>query len=136
MRSRSSNRDARRLEHLLDTLVRHDGCSIGVEHDDVSLADRGAAHHHGLADRAWHLLLGAGARRTQRAQTGRPKLAQLLDVAHGRVDEERCDAAPLGLRREQLADESDRGRLRHGEDEHLPGLRLGDRGVHHQGMSP
>ena len=70
--------------------------------------------------------------RTQRAQTGQAELAQLLDVAHCGVDEHRRDAAALRLRREQLADERDRPRLGHRQHEHLAGLGLGDRGVHHQ----
>ena len=61
-----------------------------------------------------------------------PELAQLLDVANGGVDQQRGDAAALGLRGEQVADERDRPRLGHRQDEHLARLGLGDGGVHHQ----
>ncbi len=60
------------------------------------------------------------------------ELAELVEVAHRRVHEQGGDAAALRLRREQLADERDRRRLGHRQHEHLAGLGLGYRSVHHQ----
>ena len=59
-------------------------------------------------------------------------LDELLDVADRAVDQQRRDALRLRLRGEQVADHRDRRRVGHREDEHVAGLRVGDRGVDHQ----
>ena len=63
---------------------------------------------------------------------GQAELAQLLDVAHGGIDEQRRHPSPLGLRGDQLAGEGDRPRLGHRQNEHLARVRLGDGCVHHE----
>jgi hypothetical protein len=61
-----------------------------------------------------------------------PDLFELLEVAHGRVDEHRRDPAMLRLRGQQLADEGHRPGLGHRHDEHLTRLCLCDGGMHHE----
>ena len=48
-----------------------------------------------------------------------PELAQLVEVAHGPVHQHRGDALAERLGREQVADQGDRGRLRHRQHEHV-----------------
>ena len=75
----------------------------------------------------------AGARRPDETRPdGQAELAQLLDVAHRRVHQDRRRAPDLDLRRQQLTDQRDRPRLRHRQDEHLARLDALDGGMHHQ----
>ena len=85
--------------------------AVGVEHDDVALADLGAADGHRLADRA-RRVLGRAADPDPPRPDRQPELDQLLEVAHRRVDQQRGGAVRLGLRRQQLADQRDRPRPR------------------------
>ena len=82
----------------VDALPLDDDGPVRVEHDDVALPDRRASDLNGLADRAGNALLRAGDAHVARPDR-QAHLAQLLDVAHGCVDEDRGDAAPLRLRR-------------------------------------
>ena len=76
-------------------------------------------------------LLGAADANVPRPDR-KPELAELLEIAHRRVDEQCGDAPSLRLRREQLADEGDGPRLGHREDEHVARIGLGHGGMHHQ----
>ncbi len=60
------------------------------------------------------------------------ELDELVEVAHGAVDEQPRDAPHLGLRREQLPDERDRSRRGAREDQDVTGARVRDGGVHHR----
>ena len=105
--------------------------TVRVEHDHVAAPDRRASDLDRFADRAGHGLLRTG--HTHEARPDRQSdVAQLLDVAHGCVHEDRSDAASLRLRRQQLADERHRRRLGHRQHEHLAGLRLSDGRMHHE----
>ena len=63
---------------------------------------------------------------------GNPSFDQFLDIAARRIHQNRGRAAHLDLRRQQLADQRDRLRLRHGQHEHVAGLDVFDDGMHHQ----
>ena len=74
-------------------------------------------------------------RRALRAHEPRPDRQadrrQLVEVAYGAVDEDPGDALRLSLRRQQLADERDRGRLGARQHEDVARARVRDGGVHH-----
>ena len=122
---------AGRCQHLLDALALDDDRSVRVQDDDVTLTDRRAGDLDRLADRARGMLL-----RPSDADVARPdretELTQLLDIADGTIHEDRRHATALGLCREEISDERDGGRLRHGQHEDLSGLRLRDGRVHHE----
>ena len=94
-------------------------------------ADLRAADRDRLVDRPDDVLGGAAHAHPARPD-GQAQLAQLLDVAHRRVDQHRRHALLLGLGGEQVADQRHRRRLGHREHQHVAGLRRGHRGVHHQ----
>ncbi len=121
----------RGLEHLVDPLRLDHGDAVGVEDDRVALADRRAADLDRLADLT-HRPLGGAVHPHPAGPDRQAHLAQLLDVAHRGVDQQRGDAAFARLGRQQVADQGDRARLGHGQDQHLAGLRLRHHRVHHQ----
>jgi hypothetical protein len=120
-----------RGQHLLRALALDDRDAVAVQHDDVALADRRAAHDDRLADRPRDGLAGAAhaypARPDRQAQLG-----QLVAVSHGRVDEHRRGAGHLRLGGEQITDERHRPWLRHRQHEHLARQHLRQRRVDHQ----
>ena len=61
-----------------------------------------------------------------------PELDQLLEVAHGGVDQDRGRAVDLGLGGQQVADEGHGRGLGHRQHEHLAGLQRGHRRVDHE----
>ena len=85
--------------------------AVGVEHDGVAGADRRAADLTGSSS-APGSALPAPRTRIQRAHIGTPSSRELLDVAHGGVDEQRGRAARPRLRREQVAEAARPARAR------------------------
>ena len=61
-----------------------------------------------------------------------PELAELIEVAHGAVDEHRGNTLVERLGREEVADQRHRGRVGHRQHEHVAGLRARDDCVDHQ----
>ena len=81
-----------RSQDLFDALLLDDHRTVGVEDDDVSLANVRSGHLDGLADHARHALLRPGHAHVARPDR-KPELAELLEVAHRRIHEQRGDAA-------------------------------------------
>ena len=105
--------------------------AVAVEHDEISGPDLGAADHDGHVELA-HLAF----RRALRAHEPRPdrqaELRELVEIAHGAVDQHRRNTAHLRLGREQLADERDRRGLAARQHEHVARTRVSDHCVHHR----
>ena len=109
-----------RLRAPLRAVQRHRDGAVGVEHDRVAALDGDAADLDRLVEGADDALV-----RALDANIARPDreayLPELVQVAHGRVDEDGRYAVRLRLGREQLADERHGLRARHRQDETSPG---------------
>src|SRR6185503_14601760 len=84
--------------------------AVGVEDDNVAPLDPGAADDDRDVELAGSLLRGS-LRADVAGPDGEPDLAELLDVADRRIDEDPGDALVERLRREQVADDRDRRRV-------------------------
>ena len=96
-----------RGDDLVHARRRHDRDAVHVEHDRVAGIDRDPADLDRRVELADGVLVGAAHAHPARPDR-QPELAQVLDVAHGRVDQHRLGAAAHDLRREQVADDRER----------------------------
>src|SRR5215210_1576972 len=117
--------------HLVDSVLRDDDGTIGVEDDRITRGEGRSSHLHRDVDLP--RLGSVGAPHPDPARPDREaQLAKLLRVPDGPVDQNRRGLAALRLGCEQLAEQGDGPRLRHGQDEDVAGFHPVHRRMHHE----